>query len=161
MLGPLTNPAGANCQLLGVYAPELTEMFARALQGMGTRRALVVHGHDGLDEISIGARTRVSELNDGKIKTYDLSPDQFFTRRAGLKDLAGGSPTENAAVTRSILKGQKGPKRDVVLLNAGAALVVAGEAVDIKEGIHLAGAAIDSGAAEDKLRQLVQFTNQT
>ena len=161
MLGPLTNPAGANCQLLGVYAPELTEMFARALQGMGTRRAFVVHGHDGLDEISIGARTRVSELNDGKIKTYDLSPDQFFSRSAGLKDLAGGSPTENAVVTRSILKGQKGPKRDVVLLNAGAALVVAGAAADIKEGIHLAGAAIDSGAAEDKLRQLVQFTNQT
>ena len=92
MLGPLTNPAGANCQLLGVYAPELTEMFAQALQGMGTRRAFVVHGHDGLDEISLGAPTRVSELNDGKIKTYDLSPDQFFTRRADLQDLAGGSP---------------------------------------------------------------------
>lgn len=160
MLGPLTNPAGANCQLLGVYAPELTEMFAKALQGMGTRRAFVVHGHDGLDEISLNSPTRISELNDGNIKTYDLSPDQYFSRTAGLQDLKGGSPSENAAVTLGILKGEKGPKRDVVLLNAGAALVVAGKAVDIKEGIHLAGEAIDSGAAEDKLQQLIRFTNQ-
>lgn len=160
MLGPLTNPAGANCQLLGVYAPELTEMFAQALQGMGTRRAFVVHGHDGLDEISLSAPTRISELIDGKIKTYDLRPEQFFNRTGELQDLAGGSPSENAAITLGILKGEKGPKRDVVLLNAGAALVVAGEAVDIREGIHLAGKAIDSGAAQDKLQKLIQFTHQ-
>ncbi len=160
MLGPLTNPAGANCQLLGVYAPELTEMFAQALQGMGTRRAFVVHGHDGLDEISLSAPTRISELIDGKIKTYDLLPDQFFDRNTDLQDLAGGGPSENAAITLGILKGEKGPRRDVVLLNAGAALVVAGEAADIKDGIHLAGEAVDSGAAEDKLYQLIQFTNQ-
>ena len=160
MLGPLTNPAGANCQLLGVYAPELTEMFAQALQGMGTRRAFIVHGHDGLDEISLCAPTRISELNDGNIKTYDLSPDHYFSRTADLKDLAGGTPSENAAIALGILKGEKGPKRDVVLLNAGAALVVAGEAVDITEGIRLAGEAIDSGAAEDKLQQLIQFTRQ-
>lgn len=160
MLGPLTNPAGANCQLLGVYAPELTEMFAQALQGMGTRRAFVVHGHDGLDEISLSAPTRISELIDGKIKTYDLRPEQFFNRTGELQDLAGGSPSENAAITLGILKGEKGPKRDVVLLNAGAALVVAGEAVDIREGIHLAGRAIDSGAAQDKLQKLIQFTHQ-
>lgn len=160
MLGPLTNPAGANCQLLGVYAPELTEMFAQALQGMGTRRAFVVHGHDGLDEISLNAPTRISELIDGKIKTYDLRPEQFFNRTGDLQDLAGGSPSENAAITLGILKGEKGPKRDVVLLNAGAALVVAGEAVDIREGIHLAGKAIDSGAAQDKLQKLIQFTHQ-
>lgn len=160
MLGPLTNPAGANCQLLGVYAPELTEMFAQALQGMGTRRAFVVHGHDGLDEISLSAPTRISELIDGKIKTYDLRPEQFFNRTGELQDLAGGSPSENAAITLGILKGEKGPKRDVVLLNAGAALVVAGEAVDIREGIHLAGEAIDSGAAQDKLQKLIQFTHQ-
>lgn len=160
MLGPLTNPAGANCQLLGVYAPELTEMFAQALQGMGTRRAFVVHGHDGLDEISLNAPTRISELIDGKIKTYDLRPEQFFNRTGELQDLAGGSPSENAAITLGILKGEKGPKRDVVLLNAGAALVVAGEAVDIREGIHLAGRAIDSGAAQDKLQKLIQFTHQ-
>jgi anthranilate phosphoribosyltransferase len=160
MLGPLTNPAGATCQLLGVYAPELTEMFAQALQGMGTRRAFVVHGHDGLDEISLSAPTRISELMDGSVKTYDLSPDQFFDRTDGLQDLAGGSPMENAAITLAILKGEKGPKRDVVLLNAGAALVVAGEAVDIREGIHLAGESIDSGAARDKLQKLIQFTRQ-
>jgi anthranilate phosphoribosyltransferase len=160
MLGPLTNPAGANCQLLGVYAPELTEMFAQALQGMGTRRAFVVHGHDGLDEISLSSPTRISELHDGSIKTYDLSPDQYFSRTTDLEDLKGGSPSEHAAVTLGILKGEKGPKRDVVLLNAGAALVVAGKAVDIKEGIRLAGTAIDSGAAEDKLQQLIRFTHQ-
>lgn len=160
MLGPLTNPAGANCQLLGVYAPELTEMFAQALQGMGTRRAFIVHGHDGLDEISLCAPTRISELNDGNIKTYDLSPDRYFSRTADLKDLAGGTPSENAAIALGILKGEKGPKRDVVLLNAAAALVVAGEAVDITEGIRLAGEAVDSGAAEDKLQQLIQFTRQ-
>ena len=160
MLGPLTNPAGANCQLLGVYAPELTEMFAQALQGMGTRRAFIVHGHDGLDEISLCAPTRISELNEGNIKTYDLSPDHYFSRTADLKDLAGGTPSENAAIALGILKGEKGPRRDVVLLNAGAALVVAGEAVDITEGIRLAGEAIDSGAAEDKLQQLIQFTCQ-
>ena len=159
MLGPLSNPAGANCQLLGVYAPQLTEMFAQALKGMGTRRAFVVHGHDGLDEISLCAPTRISELDDGRIKTYDLSPTQFFSRKAAMQDLAGGSPTENAAITRGILKGEKGPRRDIVLLNAAAALVVAGKAADIREGIRLAEAVIDSGAAEDKLQQLIQFTN--
>jgi len=158
MLGPLTNPAGANCQLLGVYAPELTEMFAQALKGMGTRRAFVVHGHDGLDEISLCAPTRISELNDGKIKTYDLSPDKFFNQTVDIQDLAGGNPSENAAITRQILKGEKGPKRDIVLLNAGAALVAAGTATDIKAGIGIAGEAIDSGAASDKLQELIQFT---
>jgi anthranilate phosphoribosyltransferase len=161
MLGPLTNPAGANCQLLGVYAPELTEMFAQALQGMGTRRAFVVHGHDGLDEISLSAPTRISELNDGRIKTYDLSPDQFFNRTADLQDLTGGDPPENAAISLAILKGEKGPKRDVVLLNAGVALVAAGTAAHIKEGIQLAREAVDSGAAADKLQRLVQFTTET
>ena len=159
MLGPLTNPAGANCQLLGVYAPQLTEMFAQALKGMGTRRAFVVHGHDGLDEISLCAPTRISELDDGRIKTYDLSPTQFFTRKAAMQDLAGGNPTENAAITRGILKGERGPRRDIVLLNTAAALVVAGKTADIREGIRLAEEVIDSGAAEDKLQQLIQFTN--
>jgi anthranilate phosphoribosyltransferase len=159
MLGPLTNPAGANCQLLGVYAPQLTEMFAQALKGMGTRRAFVVHGHDGLDEISLCAPTRISELDDGRIKTYDLSPTQFFTRKAAMQDLAGGNPTENAAITRGILKGERGPRRDIVLLNTAAALVVADKTADIREGIRLAEEVIDSGAAEDKLQQLIQFTN--
>jgi len=160
MLGPLTNPAGANCQLLGVYSPELTEMFAQALQGMGTRRAFVVHGHDGLDEISLYAPTRVSELIDDRVKTYDLSPEQFFNHSGDIQDLAGGDSSANAAITKSILKGDKGPKRDIVLLNAGAALVVSGQAADIKEGVHLAGEAIDSGAAEGKLQELIQFTHE-
>ena len=159
MLGPLTNPAGANCQLLGVYAPELTEMFAQALKAMGKNRAFVVHGHDGLDEISICAPTRISELNDGIIKTYDLSPEQFFNHTANMNDLAGGSPADNAEITSSILNGEKGSKRDIVLLNAGAALVVAGKAADLKEGIHMAGKTIDSGVAANKLQQLIRFTN--
>ena len=159
MLGPLTNPAGANCQLLGVYAPELTEMFAQALKTMGKNRAFVVHGHDGLDEISICAPTRISELNDGIIKTYDLSPEQFFNHTANMNDLAGGSPADNAEITSSILNGKKGSKRDIVLLNSGAALVVAGKAADVKEGIHMAGKTIDSGAAANKLQQLIRFTN--
>ena len=160
MLGPLTNPAGANCQLLGVYAPELTEMFAQALKAMGTNRAFVVHGHDGLDEISVCAPTRISALTDGIIKTYDLSPEQFFNHTADMNDLAGGSPADNAEITSRILNGEKGPKRDVVLLNAGAALVVAGKTADVKEGIHMAEATIDSGAAADKLQQLIRFTNE-
>jgi anthranilate phosphoribosyltransferase len=160
MLGPLTNPAGANCQLLGVYAPELTEMFAQALKAMGTKRAFVVHGHDGLDEISICAPTRISALADGIIKTYDLSPEQFFNHTANMNDLAGGSPADNAEITSRILNGEKGPKRNIVLLNAGAALVVAGKAADVNEGIHMAEETIDSGAAADKLQQLIRFTNE-
>ncbi len=157
MLGPLTNPAGANCQLLGVYAPELTEMFAQALQNMGCRRAFVVHGHDGLDEISLCAPTRITELNDGRIKTYDFSPEQFFSQNHGLQDLSGGSPAENADKTRSILNGDKGPGRDVVLLNAAAALVAAGNAERFREGIGIAAQAIDTGAATAKLQQLIAF----
>jgi len=158
MLGPLTNPAGANCQLLGVYAPELTEMFAQALQNMGCRRAFVVHGHDGLDEISLSAPTRISELSDDRIKTYDFSPEPYFIQNKGLQDLSGGSPAENAALTRSILNGDKGPRRDVVLLNAAAALVAAGQAEGFRDGIDMAAKAIGSGAAAAKLEQLIVFT---
>ncbi len=158
MLGPLTNPAGANCQLLGVYTAELTEMFARSLQNMGCRRAFVVHGHDGLDEISLSAPTRISELKDGRILTYDFSPEPYFSHNPDGADLSGGSPAENAALTRSILSGDKGPARDVVLLNAAAALVVASKAEGIREGLDLAARAIDSGAATAKLRQLVTFS---
>lgn len=160
MLGPLTNPAAANCQLLGVYAPELTEMFARGLQLLGAKRAFVVHGHDGLDEISVCAPTRVSELNDGMIRTYDINPEQFFGEQADPETLVGGTPEENAEITRKILGGEKGPKRDVVLLNASAALVAAGKAADFKAGIALAESAIDEGAATDKLESLIRFTQE-
>ena len=160
MLGPLTNPAGANCQLLGVYAPELTEMFARALQLLGTRRAYVVHGHDGLDEISVCAPTRVSELRDGLIRTYDLTPDQLLGRRAEPENLVGGDPAVNAEITREVLGGGKGPKRDVVVVNAAAALMAAGMAGDFPEAVRQAEASIDTGAAAAKLAALVRFTNE-
>lgn len=158
MLGPLTNPAGANCQLLGVYAPQLTEMFARALKLLGSRRAFVVHGHDGLDEISVCAPTRISELSDGQIRTYDISPEQFFGKAADPRELAGGEPARNAEITRRILHGEKGARRNVVLLNGAAALVASGRVTDISAGIRLAEEAIDSGAAADKLEALAVFT---
>jgi len=158
MLGPLTNPAAANCQLLGVYAPQLTEMFAQALRLLGSRRAMVVHGHDGLDEISVCAPTRVSELHDGMIRTYDIYPEQFFGQVADAQTLAGGDPARNAEITRSILDGEKGPRRHVVVLNAAAALVASDAAGDLKDGIQRAEAAIDSQAAAAKLEALVAFT---
>ena len=160
MLGPLTNPAGANCQLLGVYAPELTEMFAHALQLLGAKRAFVVHGHDGLDEISVCAPTRISELKDGLIRTYDISPEQFFSELAEPADLIGGNPAENAQITRNILNGEKGPKRNVVLINASAALVAAGQAEDLKQGIRMAETAIDDGDAAKKMEALIKYSQE-
>ncbi len=160
MLGPLTNPAGANCQVIGVYAPALTEMFAQALLLLGARRAFVVHGHEGLDEISVCAPTRVSELNNGFIRTCDISPEQLLGRTADPKDMAGGTPAENAEITVKILSGEKGPRRDVVVVNAGAALVASGLGQDFREGIRLAEAAIDQGRALQKLQELVRFTGE-
>jgi anthranilate phosphoribosyltransferase len=160
MLGPLTNPAGVKYQLLGVYAPELTEMFANAHKLLGAKRAFVVHGHDGLDEISVCDSTRISELQDGLIRTYDIIPEQFFEEQGEAKDLLGGGPEENADVTRKILGGEKGTKRNVVLLNAGATLVAAGKAKDFMQGIDLAKNSIDSGAALEKLEALVRFTRE-
>lgn len=160
MLGPLTNPAGANCQLLGVYAPELTEMFANALQLLGAKRAFVVHGHDGLDEISVCAPTRVSELKDGLIRTYDIVPEQFFGEQSKPEDLLGGNPEENAGITRAILNGEKGPKRNVVLINAAAALVAAEKAENMKDGIQLAQKAIDTGGAAEKMKALIDYTQE-
>lgn len=160
MLGPLTNPAGANCQLLGVFAPELTEMFAQALRLLGTKKALVVHGHEGLDEISVCAPTRVSELADDTVRTYDVHPEQFFVKQAEKSELAGGAPDENADITRRILRGEKGPKRDVVLINAAAALIAADRAESLEEGIAVSADSIDNGAAWSKLEALVAFTNE-
>jgi len=160
MLGPLTNPAAANCILLGVYAAGLTEMFAQALKRLGARRALVVHGHDGLDEITLCGPTRVSELKDGVIRTYDLYPEAYFGAAVAPESLRGGEVAENAAITRGILTGETGPRRDVVLFNAGAALLCAGKAADLAQGIDMAGEAIDSGAASAKLDALVAFTNE-
>ena len=160
MLGPLTNPAGANCQLLGVFAPELTEMFAEALKLLGTRRALVVHGHDGLDEISVCAATRVSELANGMVKTYDIDPEMYFGEFADPGDLTGGDPDANAAITKAILNGDKGVRRNVVLINAGAALMAADQAADLRSGIDLAAQSIDEGRAQEKLDQLIRYTQE-
>ena len=158
MLGPLTNPAGANCQLLGVYAPQLTEMFAHALRQLGSKSAMVVHGHDGLDEISVCAPTRVTELKNDVIRTYDIHPEQFFGQPAEPADLVGGSPEENARITRNILNGEAGPRRNVILLNTAAALVTAGLVPDLRQGIGLAKRAIDTGAGKAKLEALVDYT---
>ncbi|WP_027360272.1 anthranilate phosphoribosyltransferase [Desulforegula conservatrix] len=157
MLGPLTNPAAASCQLIGVFSPELTEMFASALNLLGVKRAFVVHGHDGLDEISICADTRVSELKDGLVRTYEISPEQFFGEKADPETISGGDAQENAAIIENIFRGEKGPKRNIILINSAAALVAADKAVDFKEGIRLAEESIDSGAAMKKLEALVRF----
>ncbi len=160
MLGPLTNPAAANCLLIGVFAPELTEMFARALKLLGARRAFVVYGHDGIDEITVCAPTRVSELKEGQIRTYDIFPEQFFGELAAPGAMAGGPPLENAEITKQILNGEPGPRRNVVLINAAAALVLAEKAPDVTTGIQLAETAIDSGAALSKLNALIDFTRE-
>jgi anthranilate phosphoribosyltransferase len=160
MLGPLTNPAAANCQLIGVFAPELTEMFANALQLLGATSALVVHGHDGMDEITVCDQTRVSQLKDGMVRTFDLDPEPLLGRTYAAAVLAGGDPAQNAAITRAILSGEPGGQRDIVCLNAAAALVAADKAADFKEGLAQATAAIDSGAALGKLDALVAYTQE-
>ena len=160
LLGPLTNPAGAPCQLIGVFAPELTETFAEVLKRLGSRRVLVVHGHDGMDEITLTAPTRCSELKDGRVKTYDIDPREYFDEECEPGDLAGGEPAENAEIARSILSGRlHGPKRDIVVINAAASLVAANLADDLPDGIRQAGAAIDNGAALEKLERLIEFSH--
>ena len=160
ILGPLSNPAKASSQLVGVYDRELTEVMAKVLKNLGSKRAMVVCGRDKLDEITITGETKVTELKDGNIKTYFVDPENFGLTLASLEDLKGGSAEENAKITLSILKGEGGPKRDIVLLNAAAALCVASKAKDIAEGIKLAERSIDTGMALKKLRQLVEFTNK-
>ena len=137
---------------------ELTEMFAQALKRLGSKHVFIVHGHDGLDEISVCAPTRISELKDGMIRTRDISPEQLLGRIAEPGDMIGGSPEENARITRSILEGETGPRRDVVVVNAGAALVAAGVARDFREGIGMAESSIDEGRAGQKLEALIRFT---
>ena len=158
LLGPLTNPAGAACQLIGVFKPELTEMFAHVLHALGSRRVLVVHGSDGMDEITLTGPTRCAELKDGAVRTYDIDPVRTFGDTCSAAELAGGTPAENAAITRGILDGAiRGPKRDIVLINAAASLLAAGKAETIDDGIAKAAAAIDSGAAAAKLDALIAF----
>ncbi|MBN2057483.1 MAG: anthranilate phosphoribosyltransferase [Candidatus Saganbacteria bacterium] len=161
ILGPLTNPARASAQVLGVFHPDLTEPLAEVLHNLGVQRALVVHGLDGLDEISISERTKVTQLNDGKIDNYLMKPEDFGAKRGSKEDIIGGSANDNAEIALNILRGEdKSAKREVVLINAAAALLVANRARNIKEGFKLAAEAIDSGEAYAKLEKLIEFTNQ-
>ncbi|MFZ1007248.1 MAG: anthranilate phosphoribosyltransferase [Candidatus Sulfotelmatobacter sp.] len=160
LLGPLTNPAHASGQVVGVYALEMVEKLAEALSMLGLRRALVVHGLDGLDEITITGPTRVAEARDGTVRTYEVDPEEFGMKRATLEDISGGDATENAAIVREVLSGKKSPRRDVVVLNAAAALVAAGRVDHLTDGIPLATHSIDSGAAAAKLTALASFTWQ-
>lgn len=159
MLGPLTNPAGAKGQIIGVFSPDLTEPFASVLNLLGSRRAFVVHGHDGMDEITVTTSSRVSELSGGKVKTYDFDPLGFIGEYADAADIAGGTAEENAGITRAILAGEKGPRRDIVCLNAGAAIVAGGRAGSLADGWKAAQESIDSGRASVVLDKLIQATN--
>lgn len=160
LLGPLTNPARANTQVIGVYAPHLTELLAEVLARLGSARALVVHGLDGLDEISISGESKVTELKDGRVSTYTIRPEDFGLARASLKDIQGGDAAHNAAIICDVLAGRPGPRRDIVLLNASAALLASSKVGDMEEGVRLAAHAIDSRAAYEKLQQLISFTNR-
>jgi len=159
LLGPLTNPAHASAQVVGVYSLDLVEKLAEALSMLGLHRALVVHGLDGLDEITITGPTRIAEVRDGNVRTYEVTPEEFGMKRAPLEDISGGDAETNAAIIREILARTKSPRRDVVLLNAAAALVAAGKADHLANALPLAAQSIDSGAAAAKLEALVEFTN--
>ncbi len=158
ILGPLTNPAGANVQVLGVYDKQLTPVLAEVLNRLGSRSAFVVHGEDSLDEISITGRTFVSELRNGQVSTYTIEPEDFGITRGSINDIKGGSAAENARIVLNVLEGEAGARRDIVLLNSAAALVAAGRADNFREGISQAAHAIDSGQAIAKLDSLREIT---
>jgi len=158
LLGPLTNPARASAQVVGVYSLELVEKLAEALSMLGLHRALVVHGLDGLDEVTITGPSRVAEVREGNVRTYEVVPEEFGVERAQLEDISGGDADANAAIIREILAGKKSPRRDVVLLNAAAALIAAGKADHFGPAVLSAAQAIDSGAAAAKLEALARFT---
>lgn len=159
ILGPLTNPGSPSMQLLGVYDDYLAEPLARVLIQLGVKRGMVVYGMDKLDEISLSAPTRICEIRDGWFKSYTITPEEFGFARCKKEDLRGGTPEENARITLAILNGENGPKRDAVLLNAGAALYIGGKARSMKEGIELAAALIDSGKAAETLQKLITLSN--
>ena len=159
LLGPLTNPGTPTMQLLGVYDEYLVEPLARVLVSLGIKRGMVVYGQDKLDEISLSAPTTICEIRDGWYRTSVITPEEFGFERCTKDDLKGGTPAENAEITRSILRGEKGHKRNAVLMNAGAALYIAGEAEDMKSGIALAAELIDSGKALDTLEKLIEVSN--
>jgi anthranilate phosphoribosyltransferase len=160
LLGPLTNPAGARRQLVGVPRSELTQLLAQALLLLGSERAWVVHGADGIDELSTTGHSKVSECRAGTVNTFYVHPSDFGLPKASPADLKGGDAAENATIVRAVLDGRRGPQRDVVLLNAGAALFVAGRVSDVRDGIARAAAAVDSGAARATLDAMVRGSQQ-
>lgn len=161
ILGPLANPSDAKCMVVGVYDPSLTELMAKSMCNLGVERGFVVSGEDCMDEFTLTGKTTVSEINDGEVHTYEVTPEQFGFTRASLEDLQGGDGEENARITMGILRGQEqGAKRDIVLLNAGAALYIGGIARNVADGINLAAVSIDSGKAYHVLERLVELSNQ-
>lgn len=160
LLGPLTNPAGANAQVIGVYAGHLTELLARVLGELGSARALVVHGSDGLDEITITGESKVTELRNGETSTYAVVPEDFGLARATLAEIQGGDARQNSRIILDVLGAERGPRRDIVLLNSAAALLASSRASDLREGVAIAAESIDSGKALQKLKQLIEFTNR-
>jgi anthranilate phosphoribosyltransferase len=160
ILGPLSNPAGAKRGVLGVYSKDLATVLAEALVQLGAEHMFVVHGEDGLDEISIAAPTHLAEVRDGAVRTYRLHPSEYGIKPAKPEDLRGGDPADNATIIRAVLDGQQGPRRDIVLLNAAVAIMTGEQAASIEEGIKAAANAIDSGAARAKLEQLITFTQK-
>lgn len=159
VLGPLANPANAKYQLIGVFESGLTETFAHVLKALGLKRGLVVHGSDGLDEITITGETRVTELNEDTIKTYTIKPEEFGLKTCEISEIIGGDREENASILIEVLKGKKGGKKDILLLNAGAALYVSGKVKSIKEGVIKAREIIDTGLAYKKLEELIEISN--
>jgi len=161
LLGPLTNPAHASAQVVGVYSPDLVEKLAKALNELGVHRALVVHGRDGLDEITISGPTKIAEVRDGQVRAYEVTPEEFGLKSAPLQAIVGGDAQQNAAIIRAVLEGERSPCRDVVVLNAAATLVAAAHADHIGEAIPLAAYAIDCGHARQRLQLLLEFTNRS
>lgn len=160
ILGPLTNPAGADCQVLGVYDEALVETLARVLVRLGCKRGFVVHGMDGMDEVTLSAPTRVGEIRDGQVSLYTVEPEDYGLARCALSELRGGDAAENAAIVRGVLSAEAGPRRDVVLLNSAFALAAAGACADVPAGLALAAEALDAGRALEKLEGLARMTSR-
>lgn len=160
LLGPLTNPAGANVQLLGIYRADLLSLMAEVLKNLGIRAALIVHGHDGCDEISITGKTEIYQLKDGRISQWQIEPEDAGLPRSSPLEILGGSPEKNGQIVEAILKGEKGACRNAVLLNAAALFMAAEKVRDLKEGVEMAGEAIDSGRALKKLQELIHFSKE-
>lgn len=160
ILGPLTNPAGASMQLMGVYEEALVEPMAKVLMNLGVKKGMVVYGQDCLDEISLSAPTTIGEFRNGTYKKYVIAPEDYGFQRCRKEDLQGGTPEENAAITRAVLNGEKGPKRNAVVLNAAAGLVIGQDGIDLREAIHEMEKIINSGKAAEQLEKFIQLSNE-